>query len=123
MPIATPAAACQRRSKLSRSHASRSDSPSKAWSIITVAKMRAGTVGRPFGEFEVAVGEVVVGEHLMTVLGEQLVDRSVLQPITEHGDRIIEAALLVGRPKGHAQVFQARAQIASTDETAKSALT
>jgi len=43
-------AACQRRSTSSRSQASRSDSPSKAWGTMTVAIARAGMVGRPFFE-------------------------------------------------------------------------
>ena len=41
-PVSTPQAACQRRSKLSRSVASASLKPSKAWSSITVAITRAG---------------------------------------------------------------------------------
>jgi len=46
-PASSPAAACQRRSHSRRSHASWSDRPSCAWRIITVARVRAGTVGRP----------------------------------------------------------------------------
>jgi hypothetical protein len=56
---------------------------------------------------QIAVREVVVGEHLMAVLGEELVDRPVTESITEHRDGIIESALLVCVPKGHAQVLQA----------------
>jgi hypothetical protein len=46
-PTASPAAAFHRRSNANRSHASRSDSPSKACNNITVATTRAATVGRP----------------------------------------------------------------------------
>jgi hypothetical protein len=49
-PVSTPQAACHRRSTSKRSQASRSDSPSKAWRIMTVANTRAGMVGRPFRE-------------------------------------------------------------------------
>ena len=47
VPTSVPAAACQRRSASSRSHASRSLSPSTACNSITVAITRAGTVAGP----------------------------------------------------------------------------
>jgi hypothetical protein len=62
---------------------------------MTVAKMRAGTVEPTERRVQIAVREVVVGEHLMAVIGKESVDRSVAESIAENGDGIIESALLV----------------------------
>ena len=38
----------------------------------------------------------------MAILGQEPVDRTVFQTFTKHGDRIIEATLLIGSSKRHA---------------------
>jgi len=71
----------------------------------------------------VAIGEVIVTEQLVAVGGQELVDRPILQSVPENSDRIIEALPFVRLAKGHAQVFQDRDQIASTNGPGKSAVT
>jgi len=59
----------------------------------------------------------------MSVLGQQLVDRSVFQAITEQSDRVVEAALVVRRAKGHAPSLPSRGANREHREVAKSAVT
>ena len=49
----------------------RRSNPSKAWSTMTLAITRAGMVGRPFFELVYQIGEVVVGQHDLTVIGQR----------------------------------------------------
>ena len=101
-PVSTPQAACQRRSTSSRSQASRSDSPSKAWRTMTVRHHSGRNGGPTLGGVGVAVGEVVVSEHGMTVVGQQPIDRPLPQAVTEDLPRIVEALLDLCRPECHA---------------------
>ncbi len=47
--------------------------------------------GAALGRALVEVGEVVVGEHLVAVIGEESVERSLLEPVAEDLSRILEA--------------------------------
>ena len=58
--------------------------------------------GPTLGGVGVAVGEVVVSEHGMTVVGQQPIDRPLPQAVTEDLPRIVEALLDLCRPECHA---------------------
>jgi len=72
----------QRRSKPSRSHASRSDRPS--WAAGAHGRHHAGRDGRTSSHrVRMQIGEVVISEHLVPVICEEAVNRAQLQPITQ----------------------------------------
>jgi hypothetical protein len=55
----------------------------------------------------VQIGEVVVTEHHVTVVGEEAIDRSELQPVTEKIPRVLEALLGLRGPERHGQILSA----------------
>ena len=56
----------------------------------------------------VEIGEVVVTEELVTVVGQEPIDRTLLQPITEDLPRILEALLDLDRPSAMPQILADR---------------
>ena len=55
----------------------------------------------------VEIGEVVVAEHHVPVVGEEAIDRSRLQTITEEIPRVLEALLGLRGPERHVQILSA----------------
>jgi hypothetical protein len=91
--VSTPAAACQRRSKLRWSLASASLRPSRGLEEHH-RRHDPGRDGRsPSHGLLVEIGEVVVIEELVTAVGQESIDRTRLQPVTEDLPRTLDALL------------------------------
>jgi hypothetical protein len=78
---------------------------------MTVASVRAGTVGRPAERRSlVEVGEVVVAEQPMSLVGQQPVDRAFPQPLAQDLPWVLEPLLRLRSAQRHARVCFRRAR-------------
>ena len=92
-PAPTPAAACHRRSTSKRSHASASRQPLERLQQHRRGHHPRRDRGAAPRRVGIQIGEVVVTEQAVTLVGQQPVNRPLPQPVTQQHPRTLELFL------------------------------